>query len=86
VATIKKLYEKARNSPNNLAFAELCALARAVGFVPRKRTGTSHEVFKHPNIKGVSSLLPLQEVSGKAKPYQVRQLLDIIEEYSLLEE
>lgn len=86
MTSINKLYQKARNSPNNLDFKDLCALARGVGFVLRKRTGTSHEVFKHPKLKGASGLLPLQGVSGKAKPYQVRQLLAIIEEYGLLEE
>jgi hypothetical protein len=86
VTKIRKLYQKALNSPNNLDFNELRALAKGVGFIPRKRTGSSHEAFKHSEIKGLKSLLNLQEDSGKAKPYQVRQLLELIDEYNLLED
>jgi hypothetical protein len=85
VANIEKLYLKALNSPNNLDFKDLLALAKGVGFIPRKRAGTSHEVFKHPHITGLKSLLNLQEDSGKAKPYQVKQLIALIDEYDLLE-
>jgi len=31
----------------------------------------------------VRELLNLQDVAGKAKPYQVRQLLDLVERYNL---
>ena len=40
----------------------------------------SHHVFAHPILR---ELVNLQEVSGKAKPYQVRQLLDLVERYNL---
>ncbi len=40
----------------------------------------SHHVFVHPILR---ELVNLQEVSGKAKPYQVRQLLDLVERYNL---
>ncbi|MCI0427593.1 MAG: hypothetical protein L0Z46_06225 [Nitrospiraceae bacterium] len=40
----------------------------------------SHHVFAHPTLR---ELVNLQEVGGKAKPYQVRQLLDLVERYNL---
>ncbi len=44
------------------------------------RTKGSHHIFVHPRIRG---LVNLQEVDRKAKPYQVRQLLEIVERYNL---
>ena len=37
-------------------------------------------MFVHPTLQ---ELVNLQEVGGKAKPYQVRQLLDLVETYNL---
>ena len=42
----------------------------------------SHRVFVR---EGVKELLNFQDVKGKAKPYQVRQFIKLIEKYSLLE-
>lgn len=36
--------------------------------------------------EGVVELLNFQNVNGKAKPYQVKQFIKIIEKYNLLEE
>ena len=35
---------------------------------------------------GVREMLNFQNVKGKAKPYQVKQLLKVVEKYKLLEE
>jgi len=35
--------------------------------------------------RGCKKILNFQNVNGKAKPYQVRQFIRIIEKYSLLE-
>jgi hypothetical protein len=40
----------------------------------------SHHIFLHPDLP---ELVNLQEVKGKAKPYQIKQLLKIIEKYNL---
>ena len=48
----------------------------------RKGKG-SHFIFTRP---GVDELLNFQNIKGKAKPYQVKQLINIIEKYGLLEE
>jgi hypothetical protein len=74
-----KLLKKALSSPANLRFEEACALARAFGFHLARVNG-SHHIFARA---GVSELLNLQEVDGKAKPYQVKQLLGLVERYNL---
>ena len=63
----------------NIRFAEACACAEAFGFRPSRVSG-DHHIYVHPQI---SELLNLQNVGGKAKPYQVKQLLQIIERYNL---
>jgi len=80
----EKLIEQARNSPNNMRFNDLCKLAELAGFIRRKGGKGSHALFYHPGIPNArDSAIPLQERGGKAKSYQVRELLDLIEEYGL---
>jgi len=74
-----KLLLKALSSPANLRFEEACALARAFGF-RLSRVRDSHHIYSHPNV---CELVNLQEVKGKAKPYQVKQLLALVEGYNL---
>jgi hypothetical protein len=40
----------------------------------------SRHIFAHPNA---NEFLNLQEVRGKAKPYQVKQLLQLAERHNL---
>ncbi len=75
----RKLLAKALRGSNNLRFSEAIALAKAFGF-QLSRTKGSHHIFVHPRLR---ELVNLQEVDGKAKPYQVRQLLEIVERYNL---
>ena len=75
----RKLLAKALSSPANLRFSEACALAHAFGF-RLSRVNGSHHIFVHD---GVRELVNLQEVGGKAKPYQIKQLLDLVERYNL---
>ena len=83
-----KLYQKAKNSPKNLQFDELCSLAISVGFEKRKlkrrKKGSSHIILKHPILKGMMNFQ--KGKGGKAIPYQVRQLLDYIETNKLINE
>ena len=65
-----KLLQKALLSPANLRFEEACALARAFGFHLSRVRG-SHHIYAHPKVR---ELVNLQEVKGKAKPYQVKHL------------
>jgi hypothetical protein len=75
----RKLLQKALASPANLRFEEAYALARAFGF-HLSRVNRSHHIFSRLNIP---EILNLQDVGGKAKPYQVKQLLALVERYNL---
>lgn len=75
----ERLLAKALASPNNLVFRELVSLTEAFGF-RLVHTSGSHHIFVHPNV---AEPLNLQSVGRKAKPYQVRQLLSIVESHNL---
>ncbi|MGQ0663527.1 MAG: type II toxin-antitoxin system HicA family toxin [Pseudomonadota bacterium] len=51
----------------------------AFGFVHRRTTG-SHWIFRHPAVPRPLSPQPRK---GEAKPYQVAQFLEMVEEYGL---
>jgi hypothetical protein len=74
-----KLLQQALQSPQNLTFRELCSLAEALGFRQARVKG-SHHAFSAP---GVVELLNLQDYHGKAKTYQVHQLIKLAEKYGL---
>jgi predicted RNA binding protein YcfA (HicA-like mRNA interferase family) len=80
----EKLLQQAKDSPNNLRFGDLCKLAELFGFIKSRQRG-SHILYSHPQITDVrQSVISFQEgSSGKAKPYQVKQLLSKIEEYNM---
>jgi len=63
----------------NVSFSGMRRLVEAFGFELRRTSG-SHHVYVHPDVP---ELLSLQEVRGQAKPYQIRQLLRLVERYAL---
>jgi hypothetical protein len=75
----RKLLQKLLTGSKNIRFTEACACAEAFGFRPSRVSG-DHHIYVHPEIP---ELVNLQNVGGKAKPYQVKQLLQIIERYNL---
>ena len=77
-----KAYKKIKKSPTNIRFTEICNIAESFGFEHRGGAG-SHTIYKR---KDIDEKLNFQNDKGKAKPYQVRQLIKIIERYNLLED
>ncbi len=75
----KLLVRLARGAVTNVAFADLLRLAEGLGF-ERRRISGSHHILAHPDI---SELINLQDVRGQAKPYQIRQLMRLVERYDL---
>lgn len=75
----QKLLIKALRSPNNFSFAEMVTLVEAFGFHLSRING-SHHIFAHPKVP---DLVNLQDVHGKAKAYQVRQFLELVERHNL---
>jgi hypothetical protein len=75
-----ELLEKAINNPRGLRFSELRRLCGCIGMI-EDRTGGSHFIYK---LERPFFLLSIQRMKdGKAKPYQVRQLIDFIQENDL---
>ena len=73
---LRKILEQIRREPANVRFADLCKVCEACFGEPRQ-IGTSHLVFKTP-WPG-DPRVNIQNDQGKAKPYQVRQVLRAIE-------
>ncbi len=66
------------SSDSNVTFTELCSLLEQVGF--NKRVKGSHHIFFK---SGVEEIINIQPNGSKAKPYQVKQVRNIILKYKL---
>jgi HicA toxin of bacterial toxin-antitoxin, len=75
----RKLLEQALRNPAGLRFEEAKKLAMAFGFRLDRING-SHHIFVR---LGIPRLINLQNCGGKAKVYQVRQLLKLAELHNL---
>lgn len=62
----------------NVPFDDLCHLLGRLGF--ERRTRGSHNVFR---MAGIPEKPNLQRAGANAKPYQVRQVRDIIVRYKM---
>jgi hypothetical protein len=76
----RRLLQRLTTTQANIRFGDLVRLAHALGFL-HDRTSGSHRVFIHGVHKAAQ--LNLQPDKGQAKPYQVKQLLKLVEEYNL---
>jgi len=76
----EEVYRELKGRVTNVRFEELCQAAELFGFKFKGGKG-SHRVFVR---EGVKELLNFQDVGGKAKPYQVRQFIKLIEKYNLV--
>lgn len=65
---------------NAFRFDDLCALVRRLGFDERRRAG-SHHIFTRDGVVEILNLQPRS--GGMAKPYQVRQVRDVVLRYDL---
>ena len=75
----KKTWDRVLQGARVLRFSDFETLLLAFGF-ELDRTSGSH-IYFHP--KKVDRPLSIQPRKGEAKPYQVRQFLDIVEEFGL---
>lgn len=82
MATSKKTLDAMRRSPRNVRFTDLLKVCVERFGEPRQR-GTSHAVFKTP-WPG-DPRVNIQEDKGKAKAYQVRQVLLAIDKLKAIE-
>lgn len=75
----RKLLAKAERSPHSLSFAEFVSLMEGFGFRLKRQRG-SHHIFA---CHGVAQIMDVQPDDGKAKRYQVEQLLDLVQRHGL---
>jgi predicted RNA binding protein YcfA (HicA-like mRNA interferase family) len=67
------------NPSSSITFRDFERILVAFGFVPVRQKG-SHQSYKHPIAQ---RMLVVQPRGKDAKGYQVRQFLDMVEEYGL---
>lgn len=72
MATVAKILDQMRREPANVRFADLARVCQSFFGKPR-HSGTSHLIFKTP-WPG-DPRVNIQDARGRAKPYQVRQVL-----------
>lgn len=73
---IKRILEG--QSDANISFSELRSLLLHLGFA--ERTRGSHHVFHRD---GIEEMINLQKDGGQAKPYQVKQVRQVILRHNL---
>jgi hypothetical protein len=75
-ADIESLVSEMRANPTNVRFADACRVANHF-FGPPRRGATSHQIWRMP-WPG-DPRVNMQNDRGKAKAYQVRQLLEAVD-------
>lgn len=76
MTSVERLIEQMRSNPKNIGFADLLKVCEH-HFGPARQSGSSHAVFKTP-WPG-DPRVNIQNDHGKAKAYQVRQVLQAID-------
>ena len=74
--TLTDIIDEMRNNPSGTRFADLCKICDHF-FGQARQTSGSHRVYKTPWIG--DPRVNVQNDKGKAKAYQVRQVLKAIE-------
>lgn len=68
------------SADRSFSFDDLCTILRRLGFEERQRGGSHHIFFR----AGIAEILNLQpRAGGEAKPYQVRQVREVLTKYGL---
>ena len=77
---LAKLYEHIlmRRSDANVPFETLCTLLKQLGFDSHIKE--DHHIFTKD---GVEEIINLQPKNGKGKPYQIKQVRDVILKYHI---
>jgi hypothetical protein len=73
---IERLLARIRENPRSVGFWDLCKVCEHFFGEPRQR-GTSHRVYKTP--WQADPRVNIQNYKGKAKVYQVKQVLKAID-------
>ena len=81
MSKFEKLMQKLLSgfSDRNMDFDELKSILLKLGFEERVK-GSHHIYFK----EGIEEIINLQPSNGKAKPYQVKQVRELIIKYKMI--
>ena len=79
MAKLETLIKRMKDNPKDVRFPDLCKICQYYFGEPRQ-SGSSHHVYKTP-WQG-DPRVNIQNKKGKAKAYQVRQVLRAIERLS----
>ena len=88
MAIDENLLQKARDNPEDIWFDDAVKLAKQLGWVESRKRG-SHVVFYHPRGQLLRAKYPMplnlqQGKNGKAKSYQIRQMLQMAKEMGIV--
>jgi len=78
MSTVSDIISEMRSKPQGVRFSDLCRVCDRYFGQPRQK-GSSHRVYKTP-WQG-DPRVNIQDDKGKAKAYQVRQVLKAIERW-----
>ena len=76
MANIQDILTQMRQNPKNISFNDICKVCDSY-FGKARQSGSSHRVYKTP-WQG-DPRVNIQNAKGKAKPYQVKQVLQAID-------
>jgi hypothetical protein len=79
VVKVSKLYQRLVAAPEAMRFREFQRILAAFGFSLDRING-SHHNYRHPLVPRPLSIQPR---GNMAKPYQIDQFLDMVEEFGL---
>ena len=75
----RKLLERLQNSSKNVKYNDFVVLIEAFGF-RIIRTNGSHNVYEREDVP---DMVNIQNDKGKAKSYQIKQFLSLVEIHNL---
>lgn len=75
----EKLLRQILEGKKSIRFHDFSLLLEAFGFKLDRKNG-SHHIYKR---EGISEFINIQNFKGEAKPYQIRQFLNLVEKYGL---
>lgn len=74
--SIQSILKAMRSNPSNIRFGDLCKVCDSY-FGDARQSGSSHRIYKTP-WPG-DPRVNIQNKGGKAKPYQVKQVIKAID-------
>ncbi len=77
---VARIWQALLEGSRDVRITDLIRLAKAFGFELRRVSG-SHHILAHPSMVELLNLQPGPD--GKAKPYQIRQLVALVERHGL---